>query len=431
MRHAVTLLHRWFGLGAALFLFIAGVTGAVISWDHELDDWLNPHLHESAAQGPALDALTAARLAEARDPRLRVTYLPLAAEPGETLTLFGVPRVDAANGRLFEMEYNQLFLDPVTGEEVGRRLWGQVWPITSETLISFLYKLHYSLHIPEIGGIDDWGVWLLGIIALGWTIDCFGGFYLTLPARRSTSGANGGGGNGGGKTWLSRWAPAWKIKTGASAYRINFDIHRAFSLWTWALLFILAFTSFSLNLYREAFMPLMTLVSQPTPTPFDLRKPAPKHLPIEPKISFADAVALGSAEAARRGWAEPAGAVSYSPAYGFYSVRFFHPGQDHGAAGVGPARLYFDGIDGRYLGERVPWAGTAADIFIQAQFPLHSGRILGLPGRIMISIMGIVVAAVSVTGVVIWWKKRKSRLAVRTPKTMGSDAAGIRQQPAE
>lgn len=28
MRHAVTLLHRWFGLGAALFLFIAGVSGA-------------------------------------------------------------------------------------------------------------------------------------------------------------------------------------------------------------------------------------------------------------------------------------------------------------------------------------------------------------------------------------------------------------------
>ncbi|HRQ81578.1 MAG TPA: PepSY-associated TM helix domain-containing protein [Azospirillaceae bacterium] len=295
MRHAVTLLHRWFGLGAALFLFMAGVTGAVISWDHELDDWLNPHLHESAAHGPALDALTAARLAEARDPRFHVTYLPLAAEPGETLTLFGVPRVDPATGRLFEMDYNQLFLDPVTGEEVGRRLWGQVWPITSETLISFLYKLHYSLHIPEIGGIDDWGVWLLGIIALGWTIDCFGGFYLTLPSRRAAA-AKGDGG----RSWLSRWAPAWRIKTSASAYRVNFDIHRAFSLWAWALLFILAFTSFSLNLYREAFMPLMTLVSQPTPTPFDLRKPAPKHQPIEPKITMADAVALGSAEAARR-----------------------------------------------------------------------------------------------------------------------------------
>ena len=163
MRQAVTLLHRWFGLGAALFLFIAGITGAVISWDHELDDWLNPHLHESRAEGPALDALTAAALVEARDPRIRVAYLPLAAEPGETLSLVVLPKLDQTTGRLFEPGYNQLFLDPVTGEEVGRRLWGQVWPITSETLISFLYKLHYSLHFPEIGGIDRWGMWLLGI----------------------------------------------------------------------------------------------------------------------------------------------------------------------------------------------------------------------------------------------------------------------------
>ena len=90
---------------------------------------------------------------------------------------------------------------------------------------------------------------------------------------------------------------------------------------------------------------------------------------------------------------------------------FFAPGDDHGAAGVGPPYLYFDGGDGRFLGDRVPWQGTAADIFVQAQFPLHSGRILGLPGRILISLMGIVVAALSVTGVVIWARKRRARLA--------------------
>src|SRR5439155_125267 len=57
--------------------------------------------------------------------------------------------------------------------------------------------------------------------------------------------------------------------------------------------------------------------------------------------------------------------------------------------------------------------GTAADIFVQAQFPLHSGRIVGLFGRILISIMGLVVAALSVTGVVIWWRKRRARVRVR------------------
>jgi hypothetical protein len=35
--------------------------------------------------------------------------------------------------------------------------------------------------------------------------------------------------------------------------KLNFDLHRAFSLWTWLSLFILTFTVFSLNLYSEMF----------------------------------------------------------------------------------------------------------------------------------------------------------------------------------
>jgi hypothetical protein len=95
-------------------------------------------------------------------------------------------------------------------------------------------------------------------------------------------------------------------------------------------------------------------------------------------------------------------------------VRFFEPGGDHGAAGVGPPVLYYDGGDGRLLGDLQPWKGTAADIFVQAQFPLHSGRILGLPGRILVSAMGLITAALSVTGIVIWWKKRAARQRRKT-----------------
>lgn len=414
MRRVFTLLHRWVGLAIAAFLFLSGVTGAVISWDHELDDLLNPHLHEVADVGPAIPSLELARQVEARDTRVRATYIPLAAEQGESLSIYVDPRVDPETGRLFEPGYNQVFLNPITGVELGKRHWGQAWPITTETIVSFLYKLHYSLHIPEMWEIDRWGLWLMGGIAIMWTIDCFVGFYLTLPACRAPDPERpiaveramlrG---------WWSRWKPAWKIKTSGSSYRLNFDIHRAFSLWTWLLLFILAFTGFSLNLYREAFYPLMSTISKVTPSPFDLRAISDKYRPLDPKIGYAEVFDVARKEGARRGWAEPVGGLSYAPRYGIYSAMFFHPGDDHGAAGVGPARLYFDGNDGRLVGDRQPWKGTAADIFVQAQFPVHSGRILGVPGRIMISVMGLVVATLSVTGVVIWYRKRRSRTALR------------------
>ena len=153
----------------------------------------------------------------------------------------------------------------------------------------------------------------------------------------------------------------------------------------------------------------MSTVSQVTPSPFDLRQPTDKHQPIEPVLGFADVLTRAQGDAQRRGWAAPAGSVFYAERYGIYGVQFYHPGDGHGAGGVGHARLYYDGSDGRLLGDRQPWKGTAADIFVQAQFPLHSGRILGLPGRILISLMGLVVAMLSVTGVYVWWKKRRAR----------------------
>ena len=81
----------------------------------------------------------------------------------------------------------------------------------------------------------------------------------------------------------------------------------------------------------------------------------------------------------------------------------------------------------------MPWQGTVADIFAQAQFPLHSGRILGLPGRILISVMGLVVAALSITGIVIWYRKRLARVATRS-RTAHRPEPGVKarsQAPAE
>ena len=231
-----------------------------------------------------------------------------------------------------------------------------------------------------------------------------------------------------GKGFWARWKPAWMIKTTGSTYRINFDIHRAFSLWTWGLLFVIAFTAFSLNLWFEVFAPVMKKVSDYTPSPYETREYRHLDNPVEPKMTWAQIYERGVADGKARGWTTPVGSLFYGPAHGVFAVSFFEPGDDHGAAGVGPAMLYYDSEDGRALGQRLPWTGTAADIFVQMQFPMHSGRILGLPGRILISLMGLVVAALSVTGVVIWWKKRRARVRVRETMTSTSTT---RLAPAE
>lgn len=396
--------HRWGGLIAAPFLIVTGLTGAVISWDHELDEWLNPQLTQANSAGPAIPSLKLAEQIEERHPDIRVTFVVFHANDQESLA-FGVqPRLNPVTGKLHTPGFNQVFVDPRTGIELGTREWGAVWPIRRETFVSFLYKLHFSLHFPEIAGSDRWGVWLLGGVAMLWALDCFVSLCLTLPAPRRFRGSA----SDIGSFW-SRWSRSWKIRRHAGRYKLNYDIHRAFGLWTWALLLIVAFTAFSLNLRREIFLPVLSTFSQVTPSPFDQRRPQPKHQPIAPALGFAEIIERARAFALEQGWPEPVGSVFYAQHFGIYGVQFFEAGADHGVAGAGHRRVYLSGRDGRVLGSKKPWQGSVADLFVQAQFPLHSGRILGLPGRIAISAMGLVVALLSVTGIVVWWRKRPGR----------------------
>ena len=406
MRSALLVVHRYLGLTTALFLIVTGLTGAVISWDHELDEWLNPHLYRAPSQikfsqEKALSALQLAEKIEKALPRVQVAYVELTAEPGHNQDFWVEPRINPDTGTLYEPGFNQVFVDPATGEIVGKREWGQVWPITRETFMSFLYKLHFSFHIPAFWGYEYWGVALLGIIALLWTIDSFIGFALTLPRRAKRNRVQV-------RSWWQRWKPAWKVRSNAGFARLNFDLHRAFSLWTWGFLVIIAFTAFSLNLYRDVFFPLMSLVSDVTPSPLEQRAPNTPDNPIEPNLNFRKVVTLGEQEAEKKGWEEPLNSIWYAREWGIYRVEFFEAEAGHGAGGVGHKALFFDGLTGEVLGDFIPWQGTAADLFVQAQFPIHSGRILGMPGRILMSIMGVIVAMLSITGILIWARKRYS-----------------------
>ncbi|HSC75309.1 MAG TPA: PepSY-associated TM helix domain-containing protein [Pseudomonadales bacterium] len=388
MRQSLVLLHRWFGLLTAVFLFIAGFTGAIISWDHELDEWLNPELFHSAAEGNPQNTLILANQLEASDPRLLVSYLPLQTEMGRALTVSVDARIDPVTKKIFDVGFNQIALSPVSGEVQGRREWGAV-SLSRENLLPFLYKLHYSMHIPE-GFNIELGVLFMGIVGIVWVIDCFIALWISFPRRRSWR-----------KSFVFRWHKSPQV--------INFDLHRSGGVWVWVLLLILAVTSVSMNLGYQVTRPLVALVSDLVPSPFEGRELHQETDPLMPGLSREKILVKAKMEAAKRGWSTPVGAIFYSVEAGLYGVSFFEPGHDHGDGGLGNPMLYFDGLTGQLTGANVPGEGSAGDIFLQAQFPLHSGRILGLPGRIFVSLMGLAVAMLSVTGIVIWLRKRSFR----------------------
>ena len=387
MRASLVVLHRWFGLFIALFLLIAGLTGALIAWDHELDEWLNPQLFKVAFSQPAQAPLTLANQLEASDPRLRVSYLPLYVEPGHTLGVRVTPRPDA-NGSLPLLAYDQLALDPASGAVLGQRMWGVI-SLSREHLMPFLYKLHYSLHIPD-GFNLPLGMLLFGLISIVWVIDSGIALWIAFPARRS---------------WRKSLAFRWR----QGGYKLNFDLHRSGGVWLWGLLLMVAITSVSMNLQFQVMRPLVNLFSTLNPSPFEQRTPVLLEQAAEPLISREQAVEQAQFEARSRGIELPPGGIYYSAEFGLYGVGFFAPGADHGDGGLGNPWITLDAADGRILATDIPGQGSAGDLFMQAQFPLHSGRILGLPGRILISLLGVLVAVLSLTGVIIWLRKRAGR----------------------
>lgn len=177
-------LHRWAGLAMAGFLVIVGLTGSLLAFYPELQRALNPHWYPDREPATWLPASDLAELVEARDPRLQVTRMELQAFD-ETTTAWVAPRADSKIHELAELEADRLILDPATGDVVDRRRYAAItqgWG----NLMDFVYALHYAL------ALDMTGVWILGICAVVWTLDCFVGFYLTLPARRASSGHTAG-----------------------------------------------------------------------------------------------------------------------------------------------------------------------------------------------------------------------------------------------
>ena len=324
-------------------------------------------------------------------PDARFDTVQLHVEPGSSVEFVVQSQKDATAQPILA------YFDPYNGERLGERAWGEV-SLAKRDIISFLYRLHMTLALPASAG--DWGAYILGVTALVWTIDCFVSFYLTFPLSRRVRASSPS------KSWWRRWQPAWLIKFNAGAYRINFDIHRAFGLWTWAMLFIFAWSSVGFNL-NSVYKPTMNALfglSEQTPSLPSRAQPLGN-----PKLDWRAAHDAGRAlldeQGRQRGFAvEWENALIFDRAHGAYYL-IVHGSLDKDKEAE--TYVIFDAdtgalLDASWPGKSVEKTGDAVSRWL---FMLHMAQVFGLPMKIFVCVMGFVITALSVTGVYIWWKK--------------------------
>jgi uncharacterized iron-regulated membrane protein len=376
-------IHRYLGLSALAFLFVAGVTGSFLCFDKRIDAALNSDLfyHSGAAPNLSLPAL-AAHVQE-QHPELVITSFPLNLRASANLKLDVAPRQPGVS-----LGFNQLFVDPTDGRIVGTRQTGPGWD--RRHIVEAIFQLHQNL----LGG--KWGRWIMGIAALGWFLGSFVGLYLTFPAK---------------KPFWPKWKKKWKIDTKAKMRRLMLEIHNSSGLWLLIPATVLAYTSVAMNFFDEAFVPAVQAVSPARPSVFD--EPARSRLPGAPEIGFLKALDLGIAAARADGLAWRPALERFNGDLHVYGVTFTDNGVENYHR-MGPITYYFDASNGRLVERDDPYTDSFGRKLTRSLYPLHSGEIAGWFGIGIIFLLGLFTAEMCVTGFYTWWKKRESRTAKRS-----------------
>ncbi|MBA2933160.1 PepSY domain-containing protein [Sphingomonas sp. CGMCC 1.13654] len=385
--------HRWAGLTLAIFLTIAGITGALLPFEESLNYATRPSLSRAVPPHPGaqpLDAVTIAERVE-RATGGRIAYLPLEVPRNHAMRMFiaAAPHGPA-------LPYDVVWADPYSGVARLTYTWGGVRD-GPENIMPFLYQLHYGY----VAG--PWGMITFGIAALIWTLDCFVGFGLTLPVPQRTALRSPLAG------WWRRWKLAWTVRRHVRGHKLNFDLHRATGLWLWPLLLVFAWSGVALTL-PQVERPVMQIFGAS-----DRYVPPQRPQPLaDPPIDRREAIAIGLRElrtiGMRRSFtvSQPA-MLGYDAGSGAYAL-YTRTSLDAVHAG-GRTILWLDAASGHPLHWDDPIGRTGADRLETWFEMLHMADVFGLPYRIFVSTLGLAVTTLSVTGVLIWLKKRSARLA--------------------
>jgi uncharacterized iron-regulated membrane protein len=365
VRRLLLAWHRTFGIVAAIWLLLLAASGSIIVFQDEIDRWLNADLFAATA-GPAasIDLLVSA--AEAERPGHFASFVELPNEHRTTVVVWLDPVVGATDSTAAW----QIYVDPATARVLGSRDFNAIG-LGRRDLANFLNRFHQSLHLGPVM------VWFLGLVSFAWLVDHLLSVGLAFPKLRG-------------------WAASFGVRRRARGYKRIFDVHRALALWLLPITFVLAFSGVYFN-WRTEFVTVVGALS-PLTERADLNRPARQEPLYNRPLSFADVHRSLKSHAVD--------AIAYNPYKALYWARLF---DDRDLIDEGHRWIFIDAQSGAIVSDRHSSSGSAGDMLVALQYPVHSGKILGWPGRVAVFSAGIAVCVLVVSGLMQTWMKLKTR----------------------
>ncbi|WP_323845283.1 PepSY-associated TM helix domain-containing protein [Microbulbifer magnicolonia] len=381
MRSSLFILHKYAGLTLGLLLALIGITGSLLVFDHALDEKLAPEtvtFKPSARPATYTEIFAAAQAAVPGQPE--PTRLMTPRQPGSPFVV-RFPKPEGAPGPI------EVSVSPTDAEVLAVRGWG-----TADYTMTWIYRLHYTLLAGNTGKT------LVGFMGLLLMLFCITGALLWWP-KRSRSGRR-------------RWRRALTISRSGNRFRFYFDVHRVFGIYCLPLLLLSSFSGVTLVFPQQVRAVVDTFFAT------EPLAPLPGSLADQgQRISPDQAVAIART-------AFPGGELKriYLPADNTdsYGITFRAAGEAWTNYGASFVRL--DQYSGEILLTQNVTELPLGNKILRWQFPLHNGDALGVVGRWLVLIAGLIPALLLATGSYLWWKKRQLAKKARRAEPAGAAA---------
>jgi uncharacterized iron-regulated membrane protein len=358
LRTTIFILHRWLGLCTGSILIIVGITGSLLVFRKEWDNWsICWKFGTVTATAPRLEIAKLVDIVQTNYADVKGAVVSYVSIPPDVVTPYTI-------GLQIGELYRDVFIDPVTGKVLGDRAW-------ETSIVGRLFDLHIRLLAGETGTV------IVGIAALLLLIISLTGLFL-WPG------------------WYN-FINGFKIKFKAHTKRTNFDIHKVTGIITIAFLAITALTGFCWNFSDKSEPIIYALTNSPSP-------PELISKPIAGKSPLSLSVLINTANAAIPGTNTTFISIPTKPTETFMSVQTFpHETVDT----EGQTRIYLDRYSGKVLYLKNALEPSLGDRVLNWFHPLHYGTFGGLPMRILYVFVGIAPSILFITSLVMWkYRKR-------------------------
>jgi uncharacterized iron-regulated membrane protein len=350
-RDIIRQIHLWLGLGTGLIVFIVSITGCMYVFEEEIREATQKdRLYVPVQQKPFIGLGKVIASFQKAAPKEKISVMRMTnATPNAT--------VEIASKK------NIYYFNPYDGQLVYKG--GHDW-------LDIVEEIHMTLLMGETGKfIQRWAVVVFVLMLVT-------GIILWFPNQ------------------MRLLKQSLSIKWKGSSKRVNYDLHNVLGFYaSWVLIII------SLTGLFFAFKEVKTAASFFTGSKLTDGKKQPRA-----GTPVIKSLALRYDHIYKTTALKYPGAISTSISMrkgGELRLRMIYPYK----WARNQNTFFFDEATGQLLRAKFYKEFNGADLIEATNYDLHTGRLFGLPGKIIACIAALISASLPITGFIIWLKKRK------------------------